>query len=216
MWLKADSLTKLADQQPVELWSDSSSNSLHCRQAAAKQRPRWIRHAIAQQPALRFDGEDDSLLFDHYPGLFHSFYDSSIFVVIKPTTGGTILSQAHTNLSTSGKEAKRLVYSSSLTRDDGTVAWPQLQSKATADLAASRSAVCAIIRRGNGEEMPCFASMETTTTTELLFPITAQARSRRTLVVAIGSGIIGAAISRRSWSMVEPYRSKSATRLKST
>ncbi len=149
MWLKADSVEGVANGELVTRWNDSSGNGMACEQKDEAKRPHWIKNAIGGAPALRFDGTDDHLFLDHYPGLFHTYYQSTIFAVAQPRNGGTLLSQAHANLTILTGQTNRLVYSSSFATTDGTQSWPQLQSERSGSLAPHRSVICSIVRTGD-------------------------------------------------------------------
>ena len=147
MWLKADGLVDRSDGASVRQWRDSSNNQLNGFQDDVKKQPVLKLKAINGRPALRFDGVDDYLLLDHYPGLFQTFYQSTIFVVAKSVKGGTLLSQAHTNLTVTQAPSRRLNYSSSFSDVDHQIQWPQIQ---TNQLRASKNAeLYTLIRSGN-------------------------------------------------------------------
>lgn len=83
LWLKADAISGLPDGQPVELWTDSSGNSLDPAQDQTGRRPVWKADAIGGRPAVRFDGIDDYLNTDHYFGLLHTFHHVTVFAVFQ-------------------------------------------------------------------------------------------------------------------------------------
>jgi hypothetical protein len=149
LWLKADGMEGVTDGGPVAMWKDASGNKMDGAQEEANKRPRWIKSAIGGRPALRFDGADDHLLLDHYPGVFHTFYKSTVFAVVRPDDGGAIISQAHTHLAITRGESNRLSYSSSFATGAGELEWPQLQSAGRASLPPKRPAICTLVHAGD-------------------------------------------------------------------
>ncbi len=151
MWLKADALVNHKDGQPVSHWKDSSGNGLDAAQSMDSRQPVLIANAINGKPALRFDGDDDHLKLDHYPGLFFPFHQSTLFVVVRPAGGGggTVLSQAHANLTVTSGKGGSLVYSSSYPANDGTRAWPQIRSSQLETRPLSRGAICTLRHGGD-------------------------------------------------------------------
>ena len=101
MWLKADSLTSLVDGSSVEIWNDSSGNGMDCEQPEKGPQPIYVTEGVGGKPAIRFDGVDDHLVVDECPGLLFTFHQSTIIAVVRSKSGGTIISQAHANLSVS-------------------------------------------------------------------------------------------------------------------
>ena len=86
-------------------------------------------------------------MLDHYPGLFHTFYKSTIFVVAKPDKGGTLLSQAHANLTVTQGSQSRLSYSSSFTDVYKQIQWPQVQTASFSN--SNKAALYTLIRSGD-------------------------------------------------------------------
>lgn len=148
MWLKADSLS-LKDGSPVEEWKDSSPNEMDTAQPEPRLRPVFVQKAIGDSPAVRFDGEDDHLIVDQTPGLLFTFSKSTILAVVRPDSGGTIVSQAHTNLHIAPGPDSRLGYGSSHPVAGGQIEWPQIRSARGGVLAAGRPAVCTMIHSGD-------------------------------------------------------------------
>lgn len=147
MWLKADSLASLADGSPVAKWSDSSGNGMDSEQPEARQQPIYISKGAGGSPAVRFDGLDDHLVVDECPGLLFTFHKSTIIAVVHPKSGGTIISQAHTNLSVASGQG-RLSYGSSYATA-ATQEWPQIQSSTGGALSAGNASVCAMVHGGD-------------------------------------------------------------------
>jgi hypothetical protein len=132
MWLKADSITDVADGEPVAKWDDTSANMLFSAQAEAAKRPVWIRNAIGGKPAVRFDGEDDSLMVDYCRGLLYSYYNSTLFAVVRTDKGGSIISHGHTNMAVSAHNDGTLLYASAYAEfPSGEHQWPAVQSTKT-------------------------------------------------------------------------------------
>lgn len=61
VWLKADAITGLVDNDPVALWIDSSGNNNDAAQATAAERPIYKTGIVNGLPIVRFDGVNDSL-----------------------------------------------------------------------------------------------------------------------------------------------------------
>ncbi|MBM79218.1 MAG: hypothetical protein CMJ78_01330 [Planctomycetaceae bacterium] len=152
MWLKADSLKTSDSQAPISSWQDSSKNGMHAAQTESKSQPKWIAKSINNQPALRFDGTDDHLLLDHYAGVFHTFYKSTIFAVVKPASGGTILSQAHSYLAFQPNRGGQLSFGSGFSSSDGKYHWPGVSTgliPPTKRKNAQSPMLCALGRSGD-------------------------------------------------------------------
>ena len=148
MWLKADSL-KMSDGSPVAEWKDSSPNSYDTAQPETKRKPIFVKKAIGNSPAVRFDGSDDHLVVDHTPGLLFTFAKSTIIAVVRPDSGGTIVSQAHTNLHVSPGADSRLSYGSSFPVAGGQYEWPQIRSAKGGVLPVGQPAVCSMVHSGD-------------------------------------------------------------------
>ena len=129
MWLKADTVTGLTDGGGVAKWNDSSPSRLFSAQKEPALRPTWIKNAIGRQPAIRFDGKDDVLMVDHCQGLLYSYYNSTLFAVVRTEKGGAIISHGHTTLAVSPHNKGTLSYSSAY-QDfrSGEYLWPGLRS----------------------------------------------------------------------------------------
>ena len=129
MWLKADAVTDLADGQAVAKWNDSSASRLFSAQKDPTRRPTWIKNAIGEQPAIRFDGNDDTLIVDHCRGLLYSFYNSTLFAVVRTEKGGAIVSHGHTTLAVTPHNKGTLSYSSAYqVFPSGDHVWPGVRS----------------------------------------------------------------------------------------
>ncbi len=61
LWLKADAITGLVDNDPVATWIDSSGNSNDATQAVAAARPLYRTNILNGLPIVRFDATDDVL-----------------------------------------------------------------------------------------------------------------------------------------------------------
>jgi len=67
VWLKADALTGLANNDPVSSFTDFSGNARHAT-ATLTTRPLYIASATPNgKPALRFDGSNDFMSFPSMP-----------------------------------------------------------------------------------------------------------------------------------------------------
>jgi len=148
MWLKADSL-KFKDGSPVTEWKDSSPNAMDTSQPKADGQPVFVAKAIGNSPAVRFDGQDDHLIVDQTPGLLFTFAKSTIIAVVRPKSGGAIVSQAHTNLHVAPGPDSRLGYGSSHPVAGGQFEWPQIRSTKGGVLPAGRPAVCSMVHSGD-------------------------------------------------------------------
>jgi len=144
MWLRADSLTEVDDGSPIAGWGDSSGNGMNTAQADPKRQPVYVAKGIGDAPAVRFDGVDDHLVVDECPGLLFTFHKSTIIAVVRPETGGTIISQAHANLHVTPNSDGRLGYGSSHPIPGGRLAWPQIHSTKGGSLPVGRGAICAM------------------------------------------------------------------------
>ncbi|MEI6462224.1 MAG: fibronectin type III domain-containing protein [bacterium] len=60
LWLKADAIVGLNNNDPVTTWTDSSGNA-NATQSTASYKPLYITNSINSLPAVRFDGSDDYL-----------------------------------------------------------------------------------------------------------------------------------------------------------
>jgi hypothetical protein len=62
LWLRANSLTGLNDNDPVTTWTDSSGNANNCTQSTADKKPLYKTGILNGKPVVRFDGSDDVLI----------------------------------------------------------------------------------------------------------------------------------------------------------
>jgi hypothetical protein len=87
MWLKADAITGLNNDDPVATWNDSSGNSNNATQSSAGLRPLYKTSVLNGYPALYFDNTDDGMVT---PVVLNSGTNFSIFVVynMNPTAAG--------------------------------------------------------------------------------------------------------------------------------
>ena len=60
-WYKSDSITGLADADPISTWSDSSGNGNHLTSSGSA-RPLYKTSQINSLPVVRFDGSDDQIV----------------------------------------------------------------------------------------------------------------------------------------------------------
>ena len=60
-WYKSDSITGLADADPISTWSDSSGNGNHLT-GSGSARPLYKTSQINSLPVVRFDGSDDQII----------------------------------------------------------------------------------------------------------------------------------------------------------
>ena len=153
MWLRADAIENVTSGASVAHWKDVSGNGLDGMQDEQARQPIWVKDGINGAASIRFDGQDDHLKLDHYPGLFLPYYQSTIFAVVRPAEGGggTILSQAHANLSVLPNQGGILSYGSSFPSVDGEQLWPQIQTTTSDLMPLGRGAICALRRTGDGQ-----------------------------------------------------------------
>ena len=147
MWLKADAITDVADGGPVAKWNDAAPNHLFSNQTEPAQQPVWVKSAIGGKPAVRFDGEDDSLMVDYCRGLLYSYYNSTLFAVVRSEKGGAVISHGHTNMSVSPHAKGTLSYSSAYqTFPSGEHLWPGVVSTKSGTVPLGRPAVLTMRR----------------------------------------------------------------------
>lgn len=82
IWLKADAITGLSDNDPVATWSDSSGNANDATQASAPNRPIYKTGIVNSLPVVRFDGAADVLEL----GNLSALTEGEVFIVIKIDT----------------------------------------------------------------------------------------------------------------------------------
>ncbi len=61
IWLKADAITGLVNNDPVATWTDSSGNGFNVTQATGSKKPLYKTSILNGLPVVRFDGTDDEL-----------------------------------------------------------------------------------------------------------------------------------------------------------
>src|SRR5262245_56511912 len=61
LWLKADAITGLVDNDPVASWVDSSGSSNTATQGTAAARPLYKTGILNGKPVVRFDATDDGM-----------------------------------------------------------------------------------------------------------------------------------------------------------
>jgi hypothetical protein len=62
-WFRSDTLSALADNDPVASWSDSSGNGRTATQTTAGRKPLYKTNIQNGKPAVLFDGADDRMSF---------------------------------------------------------------------------------------------------------------------------------------------------------
>lgn len=84
IWLKADQITGLADNDPVTTWEDQSTGGTHdFTQGTAANKPLYKTNRINSLPTVLFDGTNDVLTVA--AGTAHMRVDSTLFVVLRLT-----------------------------------------------------------------------------------------------------------------------------------
>lgn len=85
LWLRADALLSLKNNDPVSLVPDGSGKNHNAKQPAAAAQPIFIADGINGKPVLRFDGKGNNFFMGNLAG----DAEVSIFTVwAKPTVGG--------------------------------------------------------------------------------------------------------------------------------
>jgi hypothetical protein len=87
-WINADSLN-LSDNDPVSTWYDISGNGNDFSQSNAGQRPVFINSGISSQPAVEFDGSDQSLVDEDGENLVNGLNAFTFFAIIQSDQTGT-------------------------------------------------------------------------------------------------------------------------------
>ena len=84
LWLKSDSITGLADGDPVAGWPDASGGGRNLAQATASKRPAFRTNVVDGRPAVRFDGVDDFLATANLAGssLFGA-HQADLFIALR-------------------------------------------------------------------------------------------------------------------------------------
>ncbi len=59
LWLRADSISSVADGNPIPQWNDISGNDHHASQGTATDQPVFNDNVINNQPVVTFDGSND-------------------------------------------------------------------------------------------------------------------------------------------------------------
>jgi len=85
IWLKADGLTGLANNDPVSSFTDFSGNANHAANTLTK-RPLYITNVLNGLPVVRFDGVNDVLLF---PSMAANSFGTAVFVAKSSSTAST-------------------------------------------------------------------------------------------------------------------------------
>lgn len=89
VWLKADAITGLSDNDPVTTWEDSSSANHDATQATGGNKPTYQTNELNSLPVVRFDGTDDYLR----TGSFTLALPTTVFVVSKVIAETSIATQ---------------------------------------------------------------------------------------------------------------------------
>jgi trimeric autotransporter adhesin len=84
LWLRADSITGLEDDSPVDSWPDGSESGNHATQDTPGDRPVYKPNIINANPGVRFDGANDFLELT----LAEACTDHTFFFVYDHTPGG--------------------------------------------------------------------------------------------------------------------------------
>jgi len=80
LWLKADAITGLNNNDPVSTWDDSSINNRDATQSGAA-RPTYITGAVNGKPVVRFDGSADYMAVAD--NNVWAFSDFNMFLVVR-------------------------------------------------------------------------------------------------------------------------------------
>lgn len=76
LWLKADAITGLSNNDPIDTWADSSGNGYDATSTSTK-RPLYITNVVNSLPVVRFDGSNDVMSNSGMTGVgtgdFHVF-----------------------------------------------------------------------------------------------------------------------------------------------
>lgn len=67
LWLKADAITGLSDNEPVSSWPDSSGLGNDAVQPSAQKQPTYKVNVLNRKPTVRFDGAGDFLATAPFP-----------------------------------------------------------------------------------------------------------------------------------------------------
>lgn len=91
LWARADTLTGLSDDDPIQTWPDESGKGNDLTQATSGKRPLYKINVLNGRPVVRFDGVDDVL--EATPGI--TTFPVTIVVVAREIgTGATIYERA--------------------------------------------------------------------------------------------------------------------------
>lgn len=86
LWLKADTLTALSDNDPISTWFDASGNGNNATQSGSN-RPLYKTGQINSLPVVRFDGSND---FFNLTSTINPASAYSVFIVYKKRTTGVL------------------------------------------------------------------------------------------------------------------------------
>ncbi|MCF8223015.1 MAG: hypothetical protein K9J25_07685 [Bacteroidales bacterium] len=81
LWLRADSITAVADGNPLNQWKDISGNAHNASQGTVSNQPLFNDNVINGQPVVSFDGNND------YFQDSHSYSAKTVFSVYEIQTG---------------------------------------------------------------------------------------------------------------------------------
>lgn len=107
LWLKADELTGLNDNDPLTTWLDFSGNGKNLTQATAAYKPIYKTSEINGKPIIRFDGNNDYLIRNPFTG-FATSAITEIFVNKNIESNDALISYAST-----GSDNDFLIFNSS-------------------------------------------------------------------------------------------------------
>jgi hypothetical protein len=86
LWLRGDAGITHDDEALISQWSDQSVGARHAVQPAAVRRPRLVRSAVGNKPAVRFDGVDDCLAIEQFNyAAAGAVAELTLFVLLRTT-----------------------------------------------------------------------------------------------------------------------------------
>ena len=96
LWLKADAITTLNDNDPVAIWADDSGNSYNLTQGTTANQPTYQTNEINGKPIIRFDGSNDNLMRKPFSGFATTQITAIVVNKNNGESGDGILSYAST------------------------------------------------------------------------------------------------------------------------